>query len=359
MNQAEILELLARGAAVGAFLGIALLCARAGAMRPARLTAILFCLAAAGHTLTQMPGTDTVLGWALAPVWAFSAMGAGLFWAFVVELFEDRPKLEPIRFAPAGLVLAGALGASFTSGAVSDGFQVVRNLINAGLIAHALLVIAGGWRGDLVEARRRLRGPILVVAAIYALAIILVETAELFVGSAAALSPLGAVALMVMGLAGLAAFGRLDLDLFGATKASEPAEPSRLSPADAATAAALDRLMREERLYREEGLTISSLALKLKTPEHRLRRLINQSLGQRNFSAFLNQWRLADAKGALADPTQAGVPISTIAFDAGFASLGPFNRAFKAETGLTPSEFRAKAYAPAGASGLEGPNAPA
>ena len=59
-----------------------------------------------------------------------------------------------------------------------------------------------------------------------------------------------------------------------------------------------------------------------------------------NFNAYLNGWRLADAKQALADPAQRDVPISTIALDAGFQSLGPFNRAFKAETGLTPSEFR-------------------
>ena len=34
------------------------------------------------------------------------------------------------------------------------------------------------------------------------------------------------------------------------------------------------------------------------------------------------------------------MPIVTIALDAGFQSLGPFNRAFKAQTGMTPSEFR-------------------
>jgi len=34
------------------------------------------------------------------------------------------------------------------------------------------------------------------------------------------------------------------------------------------------------------------------------------------------------------------VPVLTLALDAGFNSLGPFNRAFKAATGLTPSEFR-------------------
>jgi len=30
----------------------------------------------------------------------------------------------------------------------------------------------------------------------------------------------------------------------------------------------------------------------------------------------------------------------TIAMDLGYGSLGPFNRAFKTITGLTPSEFR-------------------
>jgi AraC-like DNA-binding protein len=34
------------------------------------------------------------------------------------------------------------------------------------------------------------------------------------------------------------------------------------------------------------------------------------------------------------------VPILTVALDAGFGSIGPFNRAFKAHTGLTPSEYR-------------------
>ena len=54
----------------------------------------------------------------------------------------------------------------------------------------------------------------------------------------------------------------------------------------------------------------------------------------------MNHYRIAEAKAALADPDQADVPVLTIALDAGFSSLGPFNRAFKAETGLTPSEYR-------------------
>jgi AraC-like DNA-binding protein len=77
-----------------------------------------------------------------------------------------------------------------------------------------------------------------------------------------------------------------------------------------------------------------------------LRRLINQALGHRNFNSFVNRYRIAEAKAALCDPQQAEVPVLTIALDAGFSSLGPFNRAFKAETGMTPTEFRRASLAP-------------
>jgi AraC-like DNA-binding protein len=105
----------------------------------------------------------------------------------------------------------------------------------------------------------------------------------------------------------------------------------------------LERLMTVERVYRREGLTIGSLAALASLPEYRLRQVINAGLGYRNFNAFLNRYRIEEVKAALADPDQKDVPILTIAMDAGFQSLGPFNRAFKAETGLTPTEFRRQA----------------
>ena len=59
-----------------------------------------------------------------------------------------------------------------------------------------------------------------------------------------------------------------------------------------------------------------------------------------------------EIKVALADPGQADVPVLTMALDAGFSSLGPFNRAFKAETGVTPSEFRRMSLANGDKSGI-------
>jgi AraC-like DNA-binding protein len=45
----------------------------------------------------------------------------------------------------------------------------------------------------------------------------------------------------------------------------------------------------------------------------------------------------------LSDPRYTASTISTIAFDAGFADLSYFNRAFRRRYGLTPSDIRAKA----------------
>src|SRR5207247_2424158 len=107
----------------------------------------------------------------------------------------------------------------------------------------------------------------------------------------------------------------------------------------------LEQLMVVERAYRREGLTIGLLSAELDVPEYRLRQLINEGLGHRNFNAFLNRYRIEEAKAALADPEQNEVPVLTIAMDTGFQSIGPFNRAFKAATDLTPSEFRRLAVA--------------
>ena len=62
----------------------------------------------------------------------------------------------------------------------------------------------------------------------------------------------------------------------------------------------------------------------------------------------MNSYRLAEVKGALADSAQREVPILTIALDAGFGSLGPFNRAFREAEGITPSEYRFRALADSG-----------
>lgn len=342
-------ELLTRGVAVGAFVGLALVVGL-GSRTPARVTGVLFSLAAAAHTLTQLPQPPGLFGWAGPVIWTFSVMGSGLFWAFATELFEDRTQLDLRRFLPAIALQIVGLGGLLTPPEIARGFWLTQNLLGAALMVHVLAVIASGWRGDLVEPRRRLRGPMLSAAAIYALAVMSVQSGELFLGSAPSLSPIAAAVLALLGLLSLAVFAKADPALFGPAGIT-PAETGKgrglapLDPQDLVAMARLESLMREDRLYRMETLSVAALALRVGVPEYRLRRLINGQLGHRNFAAFLNLWRLGDVKQALADAAQRDVPISTMALDAGFQSFGPFNRAFKADTELTPTEFRARALA--------------
>jgi len=337
-------ELLLRGAAIGGFVGLAVTIARGGLAR-VRIIGMLFCLAAAAHTLTQGPTIAPQSAGAWLPVWLFSVAGAGLFWLFATELFEDRARLEAYRLMLAAAPLLFGVAAAIAPAPVARLLWLAHNIAGAALMAHVLLVVATGWKSDLVESRRRLRGPVLAAGAAYALAITIVQSGEIVWRSAEALSPLAAALLFLLSVASMGAFLRDDPALFGPVPgvAEAPQPAPELDREDAVAAAALDRLMREERISREPGLTIAQLAARLGIPEYRLRRLINQRLGHRNFNAFLNQWRLAEAKEALADPAQREVPISTIALDAGFQSLGPFNRAFRADTGLTPSAYRTRA----------------
>jgi AraC-like DNA-binding protein len=101
----------------------------------------------------------------------------------------------------------------------------------------------------------------------------------------------------------------------------------------------------------EPDLSLGTLAERLKLPEHRLRRLINKGLGYRNFATFLNDHRVSQAKRMLADPENSRQQIVTLAFELGYASLAPFNRAFRELTGMTPTEYRAQALAKVGDSG--------
>jgi AraC-like DNA-binding protein len=198
------------------------------------------------------------------------------------------------------------------------------------------------WRADLVAGRRRLRVAVLAGMVAYLVvdtAMGLMPSLELAWSSGGQTIGLFALGLMAawnsLGVAWEAPVRVAALPVGAATEAAPPADPVLLGR--------LEQMMTAERIYRQDGLTIGGLAVRLRVPEYRLRQAINEGLGYRNFNVFLNRYRIDEAKAALADATQREVPVLTIAMDAGFRSIGPFNRAFKAETGMTPSEFRRSA----------------
>src|SRR6185369_11159820 len=88
-------------------------------------------------------------------------------------------------------------------------------------------------------------------------------------------------------------------------------------------------------------LKVADLARRLGEPEYRVTQCITAAMGFANFNRLINHHRIARAKQLLADPDNGRLSILQIAFECGFSSIGPFNRAFKDEAGTTPRAFRA------------------
>ena len=102
----------------------------------------------------------------------------------------------------------------------------------------------------------------------------------------------------------------------------------------------LRSLLEEEKVYREPGLSLADLALQVGLPEYRLRRLIHERLGYRNFNVFLHTYRIREACARLRDSAERRTPILTIALSVGYQSVNTFNRGFRDVMGVTPSEYR-------------------
>ncbi|TGK15111.1 AraC family transcriptional regulator [Leptospira fluminis] len=97
--------------------------------------------------------------------------------------------------------------------------------------------------------------------------------------------------------------------------------------------------MEVDRLYRDEELSLASLAEEMALSSHQLSELINQEMGK-NFSAFVNEYRIREACELLKKDKNRS--ILDIGYEVGFRSKTSFHRAFLKEIGLPPSEFREK-----------------
>lgn len=280
-----------------------------------------------------------------------------VFWLWARAAFDDDFELRwwhgALWAAIAGLQLFAVRG---STPALELAIERTLSFAYLGLALLAAMQTLATWREDLMATRRRLRLVVLVGTAVYIGAGVFSDLwpnpAPMPSGSGFSLASV-ASAFSLCVLVGIAAWNllRAAAVLPAAGDVAADARPAasdgvgKMSGIEPALLRRLQHLMAVDRVYRQEGLTIGFLSAKLGVPEYRLRQLINEGLGHRNFNAFLNGYRIEEAKAALGDPEQKDVPVLTIALDAGFQSVGPFNRAFKAATDLTPTEFRRLALA--------------
>lgn len=265
-------------------------------------------------------------------------------WYFARAVFEAE---WPHPVLVGAVVLIGLivwslwLARNHVPGAINAKAGIVMRLTSLAIIGHALWLTLRDRPDDLVERRRVFR---LLFVGIISLQIAAVLIVELILGGASAppwLDFTNVTAILVLTLVLSIPLLSLDAEFFEPQPAGDkPA--TGVKPLGAAEGVYHDKLLElmDTGYYRTTGLTITTLAERLDYPEHRLRQLINGQLGYRNFSEFLNSYRIEAAKQDLSDPEKVRRPVLTIALDLGYASLGPFNRAFRAATGTTPTEFR-------------------
>jgi AraC-like DNA-binding protein len=361
------LDLGLRGAAAGLFLMIVAVAVRTRPLATLKWLGAAMSAGGAAYMIVSAPFVPKLVLWWTVP---FLAANPVVFWLWAQAAFDDDFVVKRwhgvLWLIAVGIGVLGFLTWSTSPVLAKACFRSLSVLALVMALSVAVQTVRT-WRADLVARRRRLRFAVLA-------------STLLFIGLFAA-SDLTAISSASVGLPGslLSAIGMLTIAVLAGWSVFQPlpvAPPVAAMRADAPGTAAtvtrigppadgdrdaiapwllrrLEHLMAVERVYRQEGLTIAVLAARLDLPEYRLRQVINEGLGYRNFNAFLNRYRLDDAKAALADPSQREVPVLTIAIDAGFQSIGPFNRAFKADTGLTPTEFRRDALAGAQSVGSE------
>jgi len=347
----SIFEAGLRGGAVAILLLVAILFLRDLGRSPVGRNCALVLLSAAAYVVCSAPGfgrLDVPFGFSLLVI----SLGLpALNWMSAAAVFDDEFKPSPLRpLAWLGLVVLG-MWSILDSQPLVDLAYYGLSLLFVGLAAwHALI----GREADLIESRRRLRALLAVSIASYAAAIIIVDLLSPGSSVSAPFSIVNAVGLTATAFAFAVSWLGIarEAPFIASANTDRRSSPHSDANADRAPAArrsheqepalleALRELMEDQKLYRHGGLSIAALAARLEIPDYRLRRFINRQLGHRNFSSFINGYRLAEARAALADPNQAEVPILTIALDSGFQSLAPFNRSFKETAGTTPTEYR-------------------
>ena len=101
----------------------------------------------------------------------------------------------------------------------------------------------------------------------------------------------------------------------------------------------LKQLMASENLYLDPDLTLGKLSRKMGISSKRLSQVINQSENI-NYSKFITNYRVLEAKKRLVADEYRHLKISAIAYDSGFNSVSSFNSAFKSITSTTAVQYR-------------------
>jgi len=110
--------------------------------------------------------------------------------------------------------------------------------------------------------------------------------------------------------------------------------------ADHLLANEIKQVLLKQNLYLQPNLKVADLARQMMVSEYRISRVFRHHFNARNFNQYINEMRIKHSKTLLQNPENDHWSILVISMESGFASIGPFTRAFKSLCGVTPNEYR-------------------
>ncbi|ODT07258.1 MAG: AraC family transcriptional regulator [Mesorhizobium sp. SCN 65-20] len=210
-------------------------------------------------------------------------------------------------------------------------------------VGYAIAVLNLGRSGPdgLVEAR--LDSAVAAHRALIIAAVALCLSALLDLGVLLAFEwSMGANAEIIASNANILGLFFIGLTAFVASRAHpsttpqpSPPEPSS-SEQDREVLDQIQRLFVEQKLYRDDNLTLSRLARRAGVPARQISGAVNRLAGK-NVSQYINDIRISEACRLLRDTDMS---VTAAMLDSGFQTKSNFNREFRRVTALSPASWR-------------------
>ena len=262
-----------------------------------------------------------------------------LFWLLSKTIFDDHFKGTPVIALWFLVQLAPHVHHYFRGlfpNQIESLLDLISEVVSIGFVLASLYVALKTKQGDLIESRLRFRNIFIIITAVLIGLTLIVEATAFAQQSKIPLQILQRASILTL----TAYFLLSNFDFRSGFFFRETPKPKAMGSPDVVLEAKLMNMITQQKIYGKEGLTIKELADMMEVQEHRLRRLINGQLGFKNFNDFLNKYRVAEASEILSDASQNQKTILEIAYELGYQSIGPFNKAFKEQKNTTPTAFR-------------------
>ncbi|WP_394970564.1 helix-turn-helix domain-containing protein [uncultured Croceitalea sp.] len=101
----------------------------------------------------------------------------------------------------------------------------------------------------------------------------------------------------------------------------------------------LEHLFKNDMIYKENDISLEMIAHRLNTSRHNASQVINEHF-KVSFHELVNKYRIEEAKRILTNDQQRNLNIIDVAYEVGYNNKVTFNKAFKKDTQLTPSQFQ-------------------